>query len=363
MISYNRQLYFDQKWEEKFKLLLQYRDLYGTTNVPNRFREKNIPPLEKKLSGWVRYQRTCYRAETLADWRHSKLVSVDFDFAPLDTIFEDRFADLLKYKEKHGHVLVGKHDTEYNGLCGWVAYLRREPPREDHKKRLDDIGFVWSVLNENWQNKFRKVAEFKQIHGHFRIADCIKDSRELVSWVYNQRRSKLDGDSKLLTNDKINLLDSIGFIWEFQNSWEEHFDDLIEFYNKHGHFRVPYRINGSRELSAWVYALRKTKKDGDTRLLTKDKINLLDSLGFIWEKPKSKWDKYITHLLEFHSKNGHCNVPLKYDEIKGLGTWVYAMRKRKDTLTQEKVERLDSLGFNWELDPTEKYYHSLTKFL
>ena len=65
--------------------------------------------------------------------------------------WEQRFDDLLKYREMHGDVLVPSSYTTADGanLGKWVAQQRWKKRRnqlcEDFVARLDDIGFVWGV--------------------------------------------------------------------------------------------------------------------------------------------------------------------------------------------------------------------------
>jgi len=294
MANYLLQLKYDLLWEERFNELLKYRDLYGTVDVPNRYKFPEYPLWERRLGCWVNTQRMYHRKGILADWRYNKLVSVDFDFEPLDTKFEAHFSDFLKFKEKYGHVLVPRNCLEYEGLATWVSRVRCRPLKEEFKKRLNKEGFVWNSISENWQNMFRELVEFKRIHGHCTISKRRKEYIKLASWVYRMR-------------------------------------DL--------------------------------KRTGNFVLLQDYKIKLLDSIGFNWEAPKKIWDKNFNNLMEFYTKYGHCNVTLNDKEFWGLGTWVYAMRKNKSKLSKEKIERLDSIGFDWKIDKSDKYYHSVARII
>jgi hypothetical protein len=59
----------------------------------------------------------------------------------------------------------------------------------------------------------------------------------------------------------------------------------------------------------------------------------------------------IQELRAFRQANGHCKVPQRYT-VNNLGRWVNnqrASRKRKK-LSQERIDKLDSLGFDWGKD-------------
>eukprot|EP00547_Thalassionema_nitzschioides_P014652 CAMPEP_0194236182 /NCGR_PEP_ID=MMETSP0158-20130606/3508_1 /TAXON_ID=33649 /ORGANISM="Thalassionema nitzschioides, Strain L26-B" /LENGTH=109 /DNA_ID=CAMNT_0038969881 /DNA_START=103 /DNA_END=429 /DNA_ORIENTATION=+ len=70
--------------------------------------------------------------------------------------------------------------------------------------------------------------------------------------------------------------------------------------------------------------------------------------------PQSKnrtveWDKMFELLLQFKTKNGHCDVPQRHSEQGKyhLGNWVRTQRnkKNKDTLKKRRVDLLEQAGF------------------
>jgi chromosome segregation ATPase len=52
----------------------------------------------------------------------------------------------------------------------------------------------------------------------------------------------------------------------------------------------------------------------------------------------------IQELRAFRQANGHCKVPRSFQT---LGKWVNNQRVRIKKLSQEKIDKLDSLGFDW----------------
>ena len=60
-------------------------------------------------------------------------------------------------------------------------------------------------------------------------------------------------------------------------------------------------------------------------------------------------------LKRFKEREGSCSVKQTHKEgsIK-LGTWANAQRSNKDTLTPERIQRLEAIGFVWNarLTPT-----------
>jgi hypothetical protein len=69
--------------------------------------------------------------------------------------------------------------------------------------------------------------------------------------------------------------------------------------------------------------------------------------------PFPSWEQRFQELESFKEAHGHCNVSTLDRLNPTLGRWVANVRKAKKrgTLAEERVRRLDALGFSWELRP------------
>lgn len=279
-MTYYRQLALDKHWEEMFNELMKYKELHGTLNVPHRFGKKYNSELERKLANWVFTQRRNKRIGKLLQWRDEKLISVGFDFEPFETHFEEIFADFLKFKEKYGHTLVSENSEDFPTLYRWIAHIRQRPLTDERRTRLNNAGFVWSYISEYWQIKFRELVEFRNEFGHFVISVNLTEYKDLRNWAQRMRNEKRKGNrkGKDLSEDKIKLLDSIGFSWEPEvTKWENNLNNLIQFKEEYGHCHVLVRNCKFDGLGWWVIWLRKSKHK-----LTQEQISQIDSLGFVW---------------------------------------------------------------------------------
>jgi hypothetical protein len=83
--------------------------------------------------------------------------------------------------------------------------------------------------------------------------------------------------------------------------------------------------------------------------LTPERIQRLESLGFVWDPLEALWGESFAALLAFKERFGHCNVPQSWKENPKLGKWCAKQRqtKKQGKLTPERIQRLDSLGFEW----------------
>ena len=108
----------------------------------------------------------------------------------------------------HCRVPVKYRQNEFN-LGQWVGDQRRskEEMLPERIKQLDDLGFVWDVLNQQWEEGFAALEEFKAAHRHCRVpADYKQSGYKLGSWVRRQRKDEMPPE-------RIKRLDDLGFVW------------------------------------------------------------------------------------------------------------------------------------------------------
>jgi hypothetical protein len=101
---------------------------------------------------------------------------------------------------------------------------------------------------------------------------------------------------------------------------------LMAFKAKLGTFNVPVQT----KLGKWVtrqrqeYSKLQRKKIDLNRCheLSEERIQVLDSLGFIWDtmlhENDRRWNQRFEELKHWKEEHGHCNVP----QSTSLGQWV-----------------------------------------
>ena len=113
-------------------------------------------------------------------------VSVDVEFSSaLRTVlveastasWEFWFGLLEQFKDIEGHCKVNQ-DFELDGykLRQWVNIQRsnKDNISTERKRRLDDLGFVWNIRVEAWEEGFSKFLQFKEAEGHCKVATVLK---------------------------------------------------------------------------------------------------------------------------------------------------------------------------------------------
>ena len=153
----------------------------------------------------------------------------------------------------------------------------REPRFRDYQK-------------EQWHERFQELVDFHAKHGHAQVPHTLKENRPLARWVKRQRyqyRLKIDGKQSAMTQERVELLEKLGFVWDSHGAaWEDRLKDLEEFKNKHKHCNVPSNYPQNSSLASWVKCQRRQYKlfrEGKPSNINLDRIIQLEKIGFEWE--------------------------------------------------------------------------------
>ena len=343
-------------WDKWFGLLQKFHNDQGHCLVTQKFVTDGL-----NLGIWVGNQRA-FKNRLTPD-QIKRLDSLGFSWDPLSEQWEKHFSALQKFKEREGHcrVVRGKERNELV-LARWVMKLRQNKNQlsSDQIKRLDSLGFSWTVRSDQWEEAFERLQRFKKYEGHCRVnVRFVLDGFKLGRWVNMQRTRK-----NRLTSEQIKRLDSLGFSWDPQSEqWEKIFEVLQKFKEKEGHCLVgrPVVFDGIK-LGQWVN-IQRTRKHGLSLL----QIRRLNSIGFSWDARSDQWEEAFVALKKFHKREGHFRVDktLVAGGMK-LASWAIRQRQLKNNglLTSIQVKRLDSIGFSWDpvSEQWEKAFVALKKF-
>lgn len=206
------------EWYVKFAQLQEYKRKHGHTNVAWN---------DGSLGTWVSKQRQQYRLRTenresqITEDRIIALDAIGFSWS-LYNKWDDKYEELLRYKEEHGHTNVPK---SYGSLGVWVGDQRTQLKllkknrysrmTIERYKMLESIGFVWSLFSQ-WGSKFEALVRYKEANGHTNVP---VRAGSLGAWVGNQRtqyRFLQAGKRSSMTEERIQMLESIGFIWSLR---------------------------------------------------------------------------------------------------------------------------------------------------
>ena len=258
-----------------------------------------------------------------------------------DNFWTRRYVQLADYfvVNKHTNIPEQPDGGDLESLYEWTCEQRQTNRRNllsaEKAGRLRELRFVFGCNRygeyEPWGDTLRELLEYRDLHGHCNVP--IR-SGPLGAWVNNQRVVK-----DKMSQDRVDLLNSVGFVWDMRDdAWSARFAELQEFRKLHGHCKVPMN-NGP--LGIWVGKQRLAKSK-----MSRDRVDLLNSIGFVWNTHDDAWSASFAELQEFRKLHGHCKVPQRKGDP--LGRWVKRQRDRKDTrLSQDQIDLLDGIGFVW----------------
>ena len=272
--------------------------------------------------------------------------------------WEMGFQELLAYNAECGHVSVPASCQRVSGfnLGRWIQEQRRERRRgkltPEQIERLEGLGFVWDIPSHLWVKGFEELLAYKAEHGEVLVPLRYQTigGFKLGYWVNRQRVAKSRGK---LSPEQIEQLEGLGFAWGVLNHlWVQGFEELLAYKAEHGDVLVPqsYQTIGGFKLGRWVNRQRVVKSRGK---LSPEQIEQLEGLGFVWGVLNHLWVKGFEELLAYKAEHGDVLVPFSYQTIGGfkLGYWVNRQRvaKSRGKLTPEQIERLEGLGFVWDI--------------
>ena len=79
--------------------------------------------------------------------------------------------------------------------------------------RLESIGFVWDPRDAKWMEMYHKLVAYKKQYNSTQVPhEYIKD-HSLGNWVSNQRKVYNNTNSGILSKKRLDLLNSINFVW------------------------------------------------------------------------------------------------------------------------------------------------------
>ena len=337
---------FENLWERSFERLREGVEQNGGRILPKIWNS------DRQMKTWVSEQRVNKRNGKLPEDRRKRLEAIGFTWeGEKATSWERQFAALEDFRKRFGHCRVPYDWPESPSLFSWVdtqrEYCKKGILREDRRKRLERLGFIWDVYAWRWEQSYGELEAFKAENGHCRVPCKWKKNPSLGSWVRTQRLNRC---KRTIGAERVARLDALGFDWEIdlekekEYTWEGQYTSLLVFKAVHGHCRVSKLHENDGPLRRWVAAVRR----GDFKL-TPGQRQALNLIGFVWKMADWQWDQKFAELEGFKERYGHCRVPAHWPENTSLARWVGCQRKRKrsEEIAMDQAARLQALGFEW----------------
>lgn len=308
-------------WEDRMIQLKDYIAEHGNLAIPIRYKQN--PSLGKFVHN-TREQYKLYHNRTKAGYK-KKCSLTEARIQELEDMgflwtterskrqsddWNKRLEQLKEYKITHGDCLVPHGYEEDSAFAEWIhrqrttyAAMIKSPDQTSElikirMTQLEGLGFNFTVHDDKWMEHYEQLKEYKVKHGDCLVPTHYADNPRLGRWTHtqrHQRRQQVKGKRSCITEERIALLDEIGFQWEvrpaFQNpraTWQQRYDELRIFHSKNGHFCMS-SSHDDPLLHAWAIEQRTRlrniaiKGQDSSRRMGPDRIELLSRIGFTRE--------------------------------------------------------------------------------
>ena len=264
--------------------------------------------------------------------------------------WEEWIGALEQYVEDNGHACPLVSYTTSDGLYlgRWVGKQRGKYAKDqlsaDRVQQLEKLpGWEWNVLEAAWKENYYAVCDFHAQKGHARPPYSeVLHGLKIGVWA-SEQRGQYHGDR--LSPEHIQLLELLdGWDWNAREGvWDRNLRHLQEFRDQEGHVRVPI----VHPLRPWITNQRTHYSTGK---LSPERIRRLEAInGWGWTPREDRWEKNFRCLQDYRAQKGHA-CP-KYDEMFSgvkFGLWVQNQRQLKDSLSPERIRRLEAIdGWTW----------------
>ena len=124
------------------------------------------------------------------------------------------------------------------------------------------------------------------------------------------------------------------------------FAALVAYKEEHGDCNVPRSWPKNPKLGKGGSSQRVAYTKGR---LSQDRDERLEAIGVVWDTLDARWEEMFAALVAYNDEHGDCNIPRRWLKNPKLGKWVSTQRKgyAKGKLSQDRIERLEAIGFEW----------------
>ena len=153
--------------------------------------------------------------------------------------------------------------------------------------------------------------------------------------------------------------DSFDIIKDFEHlsgrSWYRYYLEAERYFIEYGNLMIPasYISSNGTKLGVWIQKQRSTYKGKTCGHLSIKEVQLLESIGMIWDVRESVWVQNYQVAKEYFEEYGNLLVSRDcvYHGIK-LGRWINGQRNAynmigRRKLSQERAKKLESIGMIW----------------
>ncbi len=378
---------FEVRWHKNYELAKAYYEHYGNLKIPRKFKTNDGYTYDENgftLGIWMGTQKSYF--SSLSKERQQLLKSIGLTLSSSEEKWHKNYELAKAYYEHHGNLLIpltfktnDGYTYDENGtinLGTWI-YTQNQNFSNLRKKRqqlLESIGFIASSSEKKWHKNYELAKAYYEHHGNLKMPCLFKtndgytyeeNGANLGAWIQRQRQNFSN-----LPKERQQLLESIGFIViPSEEKWHKNYELAKAYYEQHGNLKIPqsfktndgytYDENGSN-LGTWISAQRQNFSK-----LSRERQQLLESIGFKVIFSEERWHKNYELAKAYYEQHGNLLIPFHFKTNDGytyeengtinLGTWMNTQRQIFSSLSSEKQQLLESIGFI--LHPSEERWN------
>lgn len=311
---------------------------------------------DKSLYSWTRNQIVAYKENRLTDQQIKlleELIPYGFIWGDPNS-WKNKYEAYVEYINTYGAIRKFPPHFKYKGLNmqTWehknrTDYASGKLPAEKIKL-LQKVDFIFTEP-DIWEENYSYLLDYYNTYHHVNIEfyEIYKDFK-LGEWLSAQKCRYRKGK---LTQNHIDKLEKLGVVFELPEeiSWENNYRLLIEYKKEFHHVNpVNSETYHGINIGNWVFYQRQAYRKGT---LSQKRIDKLQMIGFDFEKKVRSWEENYNLLIEYKKEYHHAN-PGRNEIYKNitLGQWTYtqSLYYRKGTLSPDRIEKLEAIGFLWE---------------
>ena len=247
--------------------------------------------------------------------------------------------------------------TYYNGIGSGESIINSKfhiiDEVKDCRRLFDELQ---DTLSASWDMMFAAASWYREEYGNLIVPKRYKtiEGYSLGSWVDTQRRVKKGIVPGIMTEERVEKLESIGMVWDnFSDfNFEQNYRYARDYYEKHQNLDVAalYVNSDGFALGQWISNLRSRYKQGNS-YLTKERIESLEAIGMIWDKHTHMWESNFAAAQEYRVEYGGLDIEAgdKTENGTALGAWIRNMRRKYENgkLSEYQIEKLNSIDMIW----------------
>lgn len=356
---------------------------------------------------WLTEDRLLLLDQVGFPWPEETQRSVPSPAHVVEQDFQKRVQHLVSYKKEHGDLLV-PYDYHDLDLVHWMEQIREDDVllkggkptlpvqtrastglNQERRDLLVALGFDW-IYDQILQRRLRELKSFhneqekenSKTSGNSGIHAPSSHAGPLGKWCARMRSyhrqlrmGTFEGSDhhRERTEQRIEHLRKIGLQFDDNPqqavSWEERFQQLLVFKQRHGHCNCPQHWSENKELGVWVNSQRRYHNE---KRMTQDRIDKLEAVGFVWKLRDRffdrDWDERLISLQTYQQEHQDCNVPSPWPEDPLLSKWVTRAREeyrkynkgKASKLTEERIQQLEEMGFQWDQSSCQTVHETST---